>query len=1621
MLTLLVARARASIRSIAPALLAAAFLIFPAQPAQAGGQVEVLSKCPASWWAASQRFTASCTKEAACTKYTGTRTFQGIYVSMSGNQYCEYTDGYRATLSGLYPEPGDYSCPANATLSFTSWGQYPQCFCNDGYLTQDGKTCTSPTPRTVASAGGTTIRAGDGPVVFTATVMQGTPKAGVMVLLYPYAGNFGGFGFDGSPYTDAQGQVRIKYTADWDLVGATRDATLAIECEGCSNRAIVKMTVMGRPARQAQMCHRTPRPIELTSGTKLLAEADLRGNSAHAIALTRHYASRWDETPAAGLGTNWSHSHAHRMVLGTQWRTVLYGDGTSSRFRNAAVPAGAGANWSCPAGVACDAPAVASQGAANWQADGNADTLVEGADRIVVKRMQDETVFEFDKGTGRVLAVRGRDGWGYTYAYSGGLLARVTNVFGRSLVFEYDSAARLVRVSGAGAAVGYSYDASGRLVRAAYSDGSSRSYLYEDARWPQAVTGLVDQNGQRWGNFAYDDKGRAVLSELAGGADRRSVSYGNQSTAVTDGLGTTRSYQYTRLFGATSGLALTQSSAPGGDGNGFAQRTLDANGLVVGEADFLGVTSLFTWDAARRLPTSETRAANRPDAQTTSTEWHPTMRLPVRVTQAGRVTELTYDSFGNVLTQTVTDTATGESRTWGWAYGANNLPATATDPKGGVWTFSYDSFGNRTGLRDPLGQVTSWTYDDADRVISQTDPTGLVTRYAYDLLGRVVTQERSGEVTRFAYTLAGQLASATLPNGYTVTYTYDAAQRLIGVVDSNGAVIAYTLDREGNRVRQEVKDAGGNIAQATSIVINALNQVAQLQGGSGQATQFGYDANGELVAETDPLNQTTTQSLDALHRPTVTTLADNATVRQAWNALDQLTQVVDPKGVATGYAVNAFGEVMRESSPDIGSITYTRNANGEVTQATDAKGQATRTERDTLGRATAVRYAAGTTTTFSYDAGGRIAKAEDKSGSTTFTRDLLGKPLTVAITANDNPANPSRFQVGYSYTSGDLTSVSYPSGLKVVYRRTGGRITGIDVLEPGKNKTPVAFITNLTHTALAQPRSWTWSNGDTAARTFNSDGRMTSNEFARYTWDAAGRMTGIVQDLWATRTVVSGTTTVAELYKAPITWTAGYDKRNRLISLERQGARSVYTYDANSNRLTAIETQGSDVDLEGSFDRAGLAQSADTSLKIADDSNRLLGFTQTLTRTLNGQPVSSTSSTVTYGIDANGSMTSDGLRKFIYDDTGRISRVEIIKDGEAAAIRYLHNWRGQRVFKSEPEVAQTLPSETELGNSFVNWLRKNFGWIFAKGNGANTSIGTAFVYGDGELPSWAMLGEYGNGSAAGRGSSEYIWLPTADGSAILVGMYRNGKLYAIHTDHLGTPLLITDSSKQVVWQWAYSAFGANLPSGVLATSTAGLLSVTEPEVVVNHRHSGQYYDFETTLIQNGLRTYDPRIRIGYLQPDPTGLFSGRNRFIYADVDPLRHIDPEGNVAIVPFMMWAAIGGAATWAVWTSTPSGQQAAQHMASAAGQAIDKICKPSIPDAEPGDLCQQLALAEAKAGAGEVIPIQLGDEPRLVAHYGKGPWVKKQHRHFCHRTGRMLTIHYFSNGKLNVELKFV
>ncbi len=1295
-------------------------------------------------------------------------------------------------------------------------------------------------------------------------------------------------------------------------------------------------------------------PIIPATGEKQLYETDYTDTGSHPLSIQRTYRSQLLGNQA-NLGNAWLYSPGASLVVtaGSVTVTITLGSGNVRTFSRVSSAGGATQTGVWTSGTV------------------DTDQLNENIGGFAYRSASDDSVYQFDTN-GKLQTQTQRNGWIMTYTYNGAnQLSQIRNQFGRSLQLAYNPGGQLSQVTTPdNMIIGYEYDSNARLSVVRYPGTVSKTYLYEDASHTFALTGVVDENNARLATYSYESTGRAIDTQHAAGANHFQISYpltSDSPAQITDPLGTARYYNY-RL--SSNQLAVTSADKPAAtSGNDAASRVQNAQGLIDSSTDFAGFITKTTWDTARRLPTSTTRAAGRPEAQTTSTVWHPSFRLPVQITEQGKTTAFTYDAVGNKLSQTETDTtggpSNGQGRTWAWAYNATppftGLAATSTDPRGKVTSYTYDSAGNMASSANPLGHVSSYLYDGAGRVTRATEPNGLQTTMAYDLRGRQTQTVRGSNLaaalqqkTSYTYTLPGQVASATMPNGYQVTYSYDAAQRLTGALDSRGNRISYTLDGMGNRTREEVKDASGTIALATIRVINSLNRVSAIQGSAGQTTQIGFDANAEPVQSTDPLLQTTRQTLDALRRPVSTQLPDGNVATTSYNQLNQITQAVDPKAVATVYVKNAWGEVLRETSPDSGSTSTTRDASGNVLTSTDARGNTSLYQYDNAGRISQVTQADGKLQLFVYDSSGAatttgtqtgtLRQVQDPSGTTTYERDPFGRITKKTQVVLDNPTAPTSLITQYSYTqAGDLASIRYPSGLLVSYsRNASGQITGLQTKAGTAASVPTYnFITGITYSALQQPLAWQWTGmGSTntaaissASRSFDADGRMSANQLASYTYDAASRITSITQNLLAQRTVVIGTVATTQNYTTPVTWQVGYDNRDRVTSFTRvdagnsSGEAASYTYDPNSNRLSAISQTTTDTNKDGLFGLNEIRKNTAQALTIGTGSNQLLGYTQVLTSVTGTKTNSTVNSAVNYSLDAAGKLTGDGLRSFAYDSTNRLSTVTLgstfvgtdtIAGNELASHSYLHNAWGQRVFKSEPRTTLNPPNSATLSPDFVTWLKNNFSWLWATAQ-TNATLGDSYLYGEASagLPSWALLGEYGNGGLSSTGRTEYIWLPTEDGSAIPVGMYRAAKFYAIHTDHLGTPRLMTDNTNQPVWQWAYSAFGDNAPSGILkpttaagsaylslppttgsGTTTATLLAQSAPGQVFNFRFPGQYSDSETGLFYNYFRNYRPGMG-SYDQMDPIGLAGGWNRRGYVGGNPLSYTDPMGLQSVGP--------------------------------------------------------------------------------------------------------------------------
>ncbi len=507
-----------------------------------------------------------------------------------------------------------------------------------------------------------------------------------------------------------------------------------------------------------------------------------------------------------------------------------------------------------------------------WTASGTQDTLSSIADASGKTTGWQYTVV--DTGTveaydtsGKLQSVRDRNGRTTTLAYNGaGQLTSVTAPSGRSLTFAYDTASRVASVTAPdGAVTGYGYNSAGMLSSITRPDGAVRQYVYEDSRFPTALTGIGDENGNRYATYAYDDQGRAISSTLAGGANAYQFQYGdNYQTTVTDPTGKTSVYSFLKQNGV---LLPASISAPCGlCGSTRSSSSYDANNNLIQETDYNGTVTTHAYDSQKR-ETQRVDGSGTTSARTTTTAWHPQFwNLPTQIALPTKLQSYSYDSNGNLTSYSEMPTAdsdgsqgfsaatTGSARTTNWTYTADGLVATSSGPRTDVTTSTTYVYrtaddtnsppqyrkGDLYQIVDPLGRTTTINqYDASGRPLQMTDANGIVTSFTYSNRGWLTSQtvtpaSGTAQTTNYSHDAVGQLTKVTLPDSSTVSFTYDGAHRLTGAADSQGNSITYTLDAMGNRSQEQAKDPSGNLARQVTRVFDSMNRPLKVTVGTTQ-------------------------------------------------------------------------------------------------------------------------------------------------------------------------------------------------------------------------------------------------------------------------------------------------------------------------------------------------------------------------------------------------------------------------------------------------------------------------------------------------------------------------------------------------------------------------------------------------------------------------------------------------------------------------------------------------------------------------------------------------------------------------------------------------------------------
>lgn len=227
-----------------------------------------------------------------------------------------------------------------------------------------------------------------------------------------------------------------------------------------------------------------------------------------------------------------------------------------------------------------------------------------------------------------------------------------------------------------------------------------------------------------------------------------------------------------------------------------------------------------------------------------------------------------------------------------------------------------------------------------------------------------------------------------------------------------------------------------------------------------------------------------------------------------------------------------------------------------------------------------------------------------------------------------------------------------------------------------------------------------------------------------------------------------------------------------------------------------------------------------------------------------------------------------------------------------------HLWRIAMVVLATFAITGALhaapPSNGIANAGLTDTLKDFFTRLWSPSTGDAEKLGTAYMYDE----QGNLLSEMGTGGASSSGSTQYIYLPTANGS-MPVAAVMDGQIYAVQSDHLHTPRRLTNAQGQPVWQWAYSALGENKPTTAanrfaepgLSPQVAGTTGLVSPDF--NLAYQGMYRATESGLLYNGFRSYCPDCGGRYTQADPIGLNGGSNRFVYVDGNPLSYVDPDG--------------------------------------------------------------------------------------------------------------------------------
>ncbi|MFJ2043903.1 RHS repeat-associated core domain-containing protein [Paenibacillus taichungensis] len=470
--------------------------------------------------------------------------------------------------------------------------------------------------------------------------------------------------------------------------------------------------------------------------------------------------------------------------------------------------------------------------------------------------------------------------------------------------------------------------------------------------------------------------------------------YGN-ITSVTDATGrtTTSTYDDTRhwLTSVTDMVdttnkkytALTRDNL--GNIKQIVNRKDSASGELLTQADY-------TYDAYGNLLTQRISDGKQERNATLEYDGRYQNAFPTRLSTVvtdvdGQTTLINSLSEYDLSTGALIASTDAEQRTTKYRLDAIGRTVEVTQPDGTTLRADYDDINNTIKVTDELGQQRLNKWNSLGQAIEKGYFSGngyfVSQRTGYDPYGRVSwIDDALGNRTRNTYDSWSRVVMTTGADGTSISMKYDDAAHTATSTDAEGYMQITTYDKWGKGIKTEEKTQLDQILRTLGInkYDNISGKTLEQTDGNGNVKAFNYDVKGQLRQVTSANGEQTQYSYD---------LAGN------------LIKTIDPTG---NIKENAYDQLNRRI------------------QTKDKSGNSTKSYYTPGGNLMKYVDRNGNTFTYEYDLRGNLIRKISSDETTIFVVDSVGKRISMT---------DSTGTTGYQYdpASEQLTRLTYPDGL----------------------------------------------------------------------------------------------------------------------------------------------------------------------------------------------------------------------------------------------------------------------------------------------------------------------------------------------------------------------------------------------------------------------------------------------------------------------------------------------------------------------------------------------------------------------------------------------------------------